>query len=228
MRHVQARVAAIGGGAADCDRESAGGAAHRIGAEVRSGFDEAGAHFSVNDATEFQIISTSGGVVRFRARTKAEMLDWLVTVRAEVTVAVEERDDPVHIIHSLLDPLMDEARSWTMTCTLYFSSTAKTPRIKRLVAMANEMLKVTRTCRKGCLHCQRHRNQGERLTADPHSRRADGTSSPPGRHPFGAVFSNGGLGQVPTYQALATLRTAAGAQRLRYHRRAVLLGRNLA
>jgi hypothetical protein len=83
--------------------------------EVQSGFDEAGAHFSANEATEFQVNPVAGGgqaqgqVVRFRARTRAEMLDWLVTTRKEVTNAVEQRDDPVRIIHSLLQPLLQEA-----------------------------------------------------------------------------------------------------------------------
>eukprot|EP01048_Picozoa_sp_COSAG05_P019446 COSAG05_NODE_3047_length_2386_cov_12.635010_2_plen_423_part_01 len=77
--------------------------------EVQAGFDEAGRHFSLNDATEFQMVSSAGKAARFRTRTRQELLDWLSTLRAELTVAAEERDDPVHIIHTLLKPLLEES-----------------------------------------------------------------------------------------------------------------------
>ena len=77
--------------------------------EVQDGFDETGFGFSVNEATEFQIAMQAGETRRFRTRTRKEQEDWMHTVRGELAAAKESRDDPVHILHTLLSPLMDEA-----------------------------------------------------------------------------------------------------------------------
>jgi len=77
--------------------------------EVQSGYDDAGRAFSLNEEAEFQMSMQVGETRRFRTRTRKEQDEWMAALRGELAAAVENRDDPVYILHTLMTPLMEEA-----------------------------------------------------------------------------------------------------------------------